>query len=41
VVDDVTTTGATHEELAAPLPRAGAARVVNWVVARTPAPGDA
>jgi len=41
VVDDVMTTGATLEELAATLKRAGAARVVNWVVARTPAPGDA
>jgi len=35
VVDDVMTTGATLEELAAALKRAGAARVVNWVVART------
>lgn len=41
VLDDVMTTGATLEELAATLKRAGAARVVNWVVARTPAPGDA
>jgi len=41
VVDDVMTTGATLHELAATLKRAGAARVVNWVVARTPAPGDA
>jgi ComF family protein len=41
LVDDVMTTGATLEELAATLKRAGAARVVNWVVARTPAPGDA
>ncbi|MBI1942141.1 MAG: ComF family protein [Betaproteobacteria bacterium] len=38
VVDDVMTTGATLEEMAAELKRAGAARVVNWVVARTPAP---
>jgi ComF family protein len=36
VVDDVMTTGATMEEIAATLKRAGAARVVNWVVARTP-----
>lgn len=41
VLDDVMTTGATLSELAATLKRAGAARVVNWVVARTPAPGDA
>lgn len=41
VVDDVMTTGATLEEVALALKRAGAARVVNWVVARTfpPAPG--
>jgi ComF family protein len=38
VVDDVMTTGATLEEMAAELKRAGAARVVNWVVARTPPP---
>ncbi len=38
VVDDVMTTGATLDELAATLKRAGAARVVNWVVARTPPP---
>jgi ComF family protein len=38
VVDDVMTTGATLEEVAATLKRAGAARVVNWVVARTPPP---
>lgn len=38
VVDDVMTTGATLDEVAATLKRAGAARVVNWVVART-APG--
>jgi ComF family protein len=39
VVDDVMTTGATLDEIAATLKRAGAARVVNWVVARTfPAP---
>ena len=35
VVDDVMTTGATLHELAATLKAAGAARVVNWVVART------
>jgi ComF family protein len=35
VVDDVMTTGATLDELAATLKRAGAARVANWVVART------
>ena len=35
VVDDVMTTGATLEEMARTLKRAGAARVVNWVVART------
>jgi ComF family protein len=38
VVDDVMTTGATLNEIAATLKRAGAARVVNWVVARTPPP---
>lgn len=37
VLDDVMTTGATLDEMAATLKRAGAARVVNWVVARTPA----
>lgn len=36
VVDDVMTTGATLDEVAATLKRAGAKRVVNWVVARTP-----
>jgi ComF family protein len=41
LVDDVMTTGATLEELAATLKRAGAARVVNWVLARTPAPAHA
>ena len=35
VLDDVMTTGATLEEIAATLKRAGAARVENWVVART------
>lgn len=37
VLDDVMTTGATLHEMALALKRAGAARVVNWVVARTPA----
>jgi len=35
VLDDVMTTGATLNEIAATLKRSGAARVVNWVVART------
>jgi ComF family protein len=35
VVDDVMTTGATLDEIASVLKAAGAARVVNWVVART------
>jgi len=35
VVDDVMTTGASLNELAKVLKRAGAARVENWVVART------
>lgn len=35
VLDDVMTTGATLDEIAATLKHAGAARVVNWVVART------
>jgi predicted amidophosphoribosyltransferase len=35
VVDDVMTTGATLDEIAHVLKKAGAARVVNWVVART------
>ncbi len=35
VLDDVMTTGATLQDAAAALKRAGAARVVNWVVART------
>jgi ComF family protein len=35
VVDDVMTTGATVNEVASVLKAAGAARVVNWVVART------
>lgn len=41
VLDDVMTTGATLEELAATLKRAGASRVLNWVVARTAPPADA
>jgi ComF family protein len=40
VVDDVMTTGATLDELAATLKRSGAERVVNWVVARTLPPND-
>jgi ComF family protein len=36
VVDDVITTGATLNELASVLKRAGAAKVVGWIVARTP-----
>jgi predicted amidophosphoribosyltransferase len=36
VVDDVMTSGATLDEIAAVLKRAGAARVINLVVARTP-----
>lgn len=36
VVDDVMTTGATLDEVAAALKRAGAASVLNLVVARTP-----
>jgi len=35
VVDDVMTTGATLDEIAGALKEAGAARVVNWVAART------
>jgi len=35
VVDDVMTTGETLNEIATVLKKAGAARVVNWVVART------
>jgi ComF family protein len=35
IVDDVMTTGATLNELARVLKRAGAARVSGWVVART------
>jgi ComF family protein len=36
VVDDVMTTGATLDEFALTLKRSGAARVQNWVIARTP-----
>jgi len=36
VVDDVLTTGATLNELATVLKRAGADKVIGWVVARTP-----
>lgn len=36
VVDDVLTTGSTLNEIAAVLKRAGATRVTNFVVARTP-----
>ncbi len=36
VVDDVMTSGATLDELARTLKRAGASRVTGWVVARTP-----
>ncbi len=38
VLDDVMTTGATLDEVARTLKAAGAARVVNWVVARTAPP---
>jgi ComF family protein len=41
VLDDVMTTGATLDAVARAFKQAGAARVVNWVVARTPAPGQA
>ena len=38
IVDDVMTTGATLDAVAAALKRAGASRVSAWVAARTPAP---
>jgi ComF family protein len=38
IVDDVMTTGATLDAVAAAMRRAGAARVSAWVAARTPAP---
>ena len=38
LVDDVMTTGATLQEIAQTFKRSGAARVVNWIVARTPPP---
>ena len=41
VVDDVMTSGATLDEVARTLKHAGAARVVNWVVARTLPHADA
>jgi ComF family protein len=41
VLDDVMTTGATLDEIAGTLKRAGAARVENWVVARTYPPTPA
>lgn len=41
LVDDVLTTGATANEIAKVLLRAGAVRVQLWVVARTPRRGDA
>jgi len=41
VVDDVLTTGATLNELARNLKRAGAASVTGWVIARTVATGSA
>ena len=41
MLDDVMTTGATLDEIAATLKRAGAARVENWVIARTFPPGPA
>ena len=41
VLDDVMTTGATLDEIAATLKGAGAMRVENWVVARTLPPAPA
>lgn len=41
IVDDVLTTGATLSELAQTLKRQGALEVTGWIVARTPAPGEA
>jgi ComF family protein len=41
VVDDVLTTGASLNELALTLRRAGATEVVGWVLARTPQPVSA
>ena len=40
VVDDVMTSGATLDAAAGALKRAGARQVMNWVVARTPPPGE-
>ena len=40
VLDDVMTTGATLDEIARTLKQAGAATVVNWVVARTAPPAE-
>ena len=41
VIDDVMTTGASLEEFAKTLKRAGAASVENWLIARTLPPTDA
>jgi ComF family protein len=40
VIDDVMTTGASLEEFAKTLKRAGATSVENWLIARTPRPSD-
>ncbi|MDQ6916749.1 MAG: double zinc ribbon domain-containing protein [Pseudomonadota bacterium] len=40
VVDDVMTTGASVAEVAKILKASGAARVENWIVARTPPPAE-